>query len=234
MQAIVLAGGFGTRLRARVADVPKPMAPIAARPFLEYLLDRLVDAGCTRTVLATGYLHGVIEAHFGASYRGMAVAYSHESQPLGTGGAVLQALRGLDDAPALVLNGDTWMGLDLPAFAAWAQAATGQPAVVLRRVDDVARFGSVVLDGERVVRFGEKTGHGAGLINAGIYWLQRRTLEALQLPEVFSLEADAFMPHLDTLGLRGFVAEGEFIDIGVPEEFDRAQTAIPAWAAAQR
>ena len=234
VQAIVLAGGFGTRLRARVSDVPKPMAPIAGRPFLEYLLDRLLAAGCTRVVLATGYLHDVIEQHFGAAYRGMAVAYSQETTPLGTGGAVLKALHSLPDEPTLVMNGDTWLNLDLAAFVAWARARAPADAVLLRRVDDISRYGSVVLggDGERIVRFGEKAGSGPGLINAGIYSLRREALDRYPFPATFSLENDHFQPHVAELDLRGSVTEAPFIDIGVPEDYDRAQIDIPRWLAA--
>jgi D-glycero-alpha-D-manno-heptose 1-phosphate guanylyltransferase len=230
VQAIVLAGGFGTRLRARISDVPKPMAPIAGRPFLAYLLDRLAAAGCTRVVLATGYLHEVVEAHFGTAYRGMAVGYSQETTPLGTGGAVLRALHGLpgsDEEPALVMNGDTWLNQALSAFVAWARERNPADSVLLRRVDDVSRFGSVALDGERIVRFGEKSGSGPGLINAGIYWLSRASFDRYRYPESFSLENDHFQAHLSELDLRGTVTEAPFIDIGVPEDYDRAQIEIP-------
>ena len=227
MQAIVLAGGFGTRLRARVSEVPKPMAPIGGRPFLEYLLDRLHKAGCTHAVLATGYLHGVIEQHFGSSYRGMAVSYSQETTPLGTGGAVLQALRGLPDEPALVMNGDTWLNQDLASFVSWARERAPADCVLLRRVDDIARYGSVLLEGERIVRFGEKNGSGPGLINAGIYWLHSASFERYVFPPSFSLENDHFQAHLAALDLRGMVTDAPFIDIGVPEDYDRAQIEIP-------
>ncbi len=228
MQALVLAGGFGTRLRSRVSDVPKSMAPIAGRPFLEYLLDRLVVAGCQQVVLATGYLHEIIEQHFGTAYRGMTVLYSQETTPLGTGGAVRRALLTLPEAPTLVMNGDTWLNQDLAAFVAWACARTPADAVLLRRVDDVARYGSVELDGERIVRFGEKSGSGPGLINAGIYWLHRASFSPYGFPESFSLENDHFRAHLSDLALLGTVTDAPFIDIGVPEDYDRAQVAIPA------
>jgi D-glycero-D-manno-heptose 1,7-bisphosphate phosphatase len=236
MQAIVLAGGFGTRLRARVADVPKPMAPVAGRPFLEYLLDRLADAGCHHVVLATGHMADVIQGHFGPRYQGMAIAYSHEAAPLGTGGAVVQAQRALPqevDEPTLVLNGDSWLDVDLAAFAAWAAAVPDTDAMVLRALPDVARYGSVRLDGEMVVAFGEKAGSGPGLINAGIYRLRRATFSGYALPQAFSIENDFFAPHIAELGMRGQVCHGEFIDIGLPEDFDRAQTDLPRWVAHQ-
>ena len=231
MQAVILAGGFGTRLRSRIADVPKPMAPVAGRPFLEYLLDRLDRAGCERVVLATGHLSDVIERHFGARYRGIQVEVSRELMPLGTGGAIVQALRRLPEGPALVLNGDTWLDLDWADFTDWCQARAGCDAIVLRSLPDISRFGSVKLEGERVRAFGEKAGAGPGLINAGVYWLSLASLLRFDLPEVFSIEAEYFQPYIGEIDLRGYVMDGAFIDIGVPEDYDRAQIELPRWIA---
>ncbi len=233
MQAIVLAGGFGTRLRARVADLPKPMAPVAGRPFLEYLLDRLAGAGCRRVVLATGHLAERITSHFGDRYCGMGIAYSHEHEPLGTGGAIVQALRALPPEPALALNGDSWLEVDLADFNAWCLTQPERDAMVLRALPDVSRYGSVRLQGERVVAFGEKAGQGPGLINAGIYRLRLSSFAGYPLPQAFSIENDFFHPHAARLGLRGYVSQGHFIDIGLPEDYDRAQTELPRWAADQ-
>jgi D-glycero-alpha-D-manno-heptose 1-phosphate guanylyltransferase len=229
VQAVVLAGGFGTRLRARVSNLPKPMAPVAERPFLEYVLDRLLAAGCERAVLATGHLSEAIEAHFHTRYRELPIGYSHESSPLGTGGAIVRALSMLSDAPTLVLNGDTWLDLDLAAFERWSDARGGADAIVLRSVPDVSRYGSVRVEGERIVAFGEKQAAGAGLINAGIYRLRRQFFARHNLPPVFSIENDLFQPFAATLGLLGYVVDARFIDIGVPEDYDRAQWQLPAW-----
>lgn len=230
MQAIVLAGGFGTRLRSRVRDVPKSMAPIAGRPFLGYLLERLERAGCSTVVLATGYLSENIERHFGTAYRSLQLRYSREEKPLGTGGAIVRALSSLPAGPALVLNGDTWLDVDLAAFADWSTQRPGAGALVLREVPEVSRFGAVRLEGERIVGFGEKAGCGPGCINAGIYRLALESFRRFDLPEAFSLETDFFQRHVGALDLRGYVCHGDFIDIGVPEEFDRAQQLIPAWS----
>ena len=231
MQAIVLAGGFGTRLRARVSDLPKPMAPVAGRPFLEYVLDRLVASGVSQVSLATGYLSETIEQHFGCAYRGMPLRYSRERVPLGTGGAVLQALRGLPHGTTLVLNGDTWLDVDLATFFAWCLKMPQSPGVVLREVPQTGRFGVVALDGERIVNFGEKCSSGRGWINAGVYGLSLAQLEPFDLPASFSLEIDLFQKHAAALQMRGYPTRGDFIDIGVPEEFDRAQIELPRWQA---
>lgn len=229
MQAVVLAGGLGTRLRSRVADRPKSLAPVAGRPFLEYLLDGLSASGCQRVVLATGHLSEMIESRFGSRHAGLALEYSREETPLGTGGAVVRALQALPDEPTLVMNGDTWVGLDLARFEAWCAARPEADAIVLRRVDDASRYGTVRLEGDRITEFGGKSQAGPALINAGLYRVRRGTFAPFGLPPAFSIENDFFKPFAPTLGLRGFVTEGEFIDIGVPDDYDRAQVELPRW-----
>src|SRR5690606_13146654 len=147
-EAIVLAGGFGTRLRAIVDDLPKPLAPVAGRPFLGWLLDRLATAGLRRCILATGYLAEAVEAAIGARWQGMDIAYSVEPEPLGTGGAIRLAATRLQGRGVHVLNGDTWLEYAPQALEAAARDAGTPLAIALARVDDVARYGAVeVRDG---------------------------------------------------------------------------------------
>ncbi|OIR06730.1 D-glycero-alpha-D-manno-heptose 1-phosphate guanylyltransferase [mine drainage metagenome] len=228
MRAVVLAGGLGTRLRERVPDLPKPMAPVAGRPFLEYLLDRLIAGGIDEITLSVGYRAEAIAAHFGDRYRGAVLRYARETEPLGTGGAIIHALRGEGPEPVLVLNGDTFLDIDVRALIRWYQAAPARVAMVLRQTPDVSRYGSVVLSGDRVTGFAEKGRTGPGLINAGIYVLTPGVLAAWGPPEKFSFEADILQRHCDTLRPRAFVTDAYFIDIGVPEDFDRAQRELPA------
>lgn len=231
MRAIVLAGGLGTRLRERVADRPKALAPVAGRPFIQYLLDGLAAAGVTHVTLATGYLGEMVQACVGESHGGMPVSYSREMAPLGTGGAIVQAMAQLPDAPVLILNGDTWFGLDLKALVAWCAKEPERDAIALRQVADTSRYATVALQGERIVEFGGPSSPGPGLINGGIYWLRRASLERFVMPPVFSIENDFFKPHAQELGMRGFVSDAHFIDIGVPQDYDRAQIVLPQWAA---
>ena len=205
--AVVLAGGFGTRLQSVVADVPKPMAPVAGRPFLEVLLDTLADAGVGRVVLAVGYKREVIERHFEAAYRGMTIEYSVESAPLGTGGALRQALDLTGVARALVLNGDTWCPVDLQALI------------------DTGRFGAVELDADgRVRAFHEKrAGGGPGRINAGVYVVERSLLSYAPSTCNFSFETDVMQRQVGHVPVFGHVTDAPFIDIGIPSEFARAQ-----------
>ncbi len=231
MKAVVLAGGLGTRLREKVPDLPKPMAPVAGRPFLEYLLDHLVAAGVSEVILSVGYRAEAIQAYFGGDHRGMALRYAIEAEPLGTGGAIVHALRGEGPEPVLLLNGDTFLNIDLAALIRWYQAAPSQVAMVLRQTPDVSRYGAVELAGDRVARFAEKGRAGPGLINAGIYLLMPELFAAMGLPERFSFEAEILQRHCDTLRPRAYVTDAYFIDIGVPEDFDRAQRELPVIAA---
>jgi D-glycero-alpha-D-manno-heptose 1-phosphate guanylyltransferase len=233
MEAIILAGGFGTRLRARVADVPKPMAPVAGRPFLAWLLDRLQAEGFRRVVLSVGYMRDAIIATFGAQYRGMGIAYAIEERPLGTGGAIRHALlRSVGTSgPVWVMNGDTIAPIACGAMAAAhdARRCAGRPqmTMALVRVPDASRYGAVAVDDDRITGFNAAGIAGEGLINSGVYLLDRDLFAGADLPEAFSFERDFIPASLDRIDLRPFVAEGWFLDIGVPADYDRAQTELP-------
>ena len=222
-EAIVLAGGFGTRLRGVVDDVPKPLAPVAGRPFLAWLLDRLAAGGMRRCILATGYLSELIEQRIGTRWQGMDIAYSLEPEPLGTGGAIRLAAGRLRGDAAHVLNGDTWLEYDPPALEAAARAANAPMAIALARVDDVARYGAVDIDHGRVSGFREKGEAGPGWINAGCYFLGADALAALPARDAFSFEQDVLQPSVQAGTVAAFTATAGFIDIGVPEDYARAQ-----------
>lgn len=235
MEAIVLAGGFGTRLASRLKDVPKPMAAVAGRPFLEILLGHLSRHGCRRVVLSVGYLHEGIERHFGASFAGMELAYAVEPEPLGTGGAIRAALGRIEEPAALVLNGDTFLDAPLGALLAAHASAGASFSMAVTQQPDVSRYGGVVVEREpetgldRVAGFVEKGRHGAGQINAGVYAIQR----ALEWPErlgaSFSFERDFLMVELERLKPLAFAVNGFFLDIGVPEDLDRAQVELAGY-----
>ena len=222
-EAIVLAGGFGTRLRGIVYDVPKPLAPVAGRPFLAWLLDRLADSGIRRCILATGYLSDVIEQRIGASWQGMDIAYSVESEPLGTGGAIRLATRRLQGDAAHVLNGDTWLEYDPAALESAARNAGTPMAIALARVDDVARYGAVDIDQHRITGFREKGEAGPGWINAGCYFLGADALAALPAQDAFSFEQAVLQARTHAGEVAAFTDTAGFIDIGVPEDYARAQ-----------
>lgn len=225
MEAIVLAGGFGTRLRQVVPDLPKPMAPIAGRPFLEILLGSLARKGFTRVVLSLGFMAEKIIAHFGNDYLGMDLVYEVESQPLGTGGAIRAALARCVADHVFVFNGDTYLDLEVEDLEGLWQSAH-RPVIVVREVPDTARFGRVEMCDGRVNAFIEKGKSGPGLINAGCYVLPKHALDSFLLGQPFSLETEYFVKYLQRIQFDGFVTHGRFIDIGVPNGYALAQTEL--------
>ncbi len=223
MEAIVLAGGLGTRLASRLHGLPKPMAPIAGRPFLEILLTQLRRSGCARVLLSVGHQHTVIQEHFGAAFHGMAIDYVIESVSLGTGGAIRLALAQAREESVLVLNGDTFLDADYAAMLGFhtLEGATVTLAVVHR--DDVSRYGSVTIEGQRIAGFQEKGSSGPGWISAGTYAVARNLAWPSALPEKFSIERDFFVPEVAGLRPAAYKVDGFFLDIGIPEDLDRAQ-----------
>jgi D-glycero-alpha-D-manno-heptose 1-phosphate guanylyltransferase len=223
MQAIVLAGGLGTRLRGVVPDLPKPMAAVAGRPFLAWVLDPLVEAGFEQVVLAVGYRHEAIHAHFGTVYRGLPLRYSAEDQPLGTGGAIRLAAGGLGTQPIFVLNGDTYLDLDYAAMADAHRRSGASLSVAVCEVPDVGRYGALALAEGHIVGFLEKGGTGPGLINAGTYLLAADIVQHIPEGVPFSFEQQLLVPRLHEIRPAAFVAAGRFVDIGVPQDYARAQ-----------
>lgn len=226
-EAIVLAGGFGTRLAHVVPDVCKPMAPVAGRPFLRFIMDQLAAAGFDRAVVADGYRREQIEGFFGAAYRGMAVEYSPEDTPLLTGGAVKRALGRCRADWVFVLNGDTWLDVDFAAMEATAAVAPdGVSAVIaVKRMHDFERYGTVDVDADgALTAFREKRPCEEGLINAGVYLLRGDALDGM--PEKFSLESDYFERVVGDGALRAVECDAGFIDIGVPGDYELAQTML--------
>lgn len=230
-EAVILAGGLGTRLQGLVPDVPKPMAPIAGRPFLEILLASLAGKGVTRAVLSLGHLAETVIEHFGRRhgdcFAGIALAYCVEPEPLGTGGALRAALQHVHGDAALVVNGDTYLDLELGALAQRWQR-DHRPLIVARAVDDTARFGRLVTEGLALRGFAEKAAAGPGTVNTGHYLLPRTLLDRCKLADPFSFEIDFLMPRVDELAFEVFMTAGEFIDIGVPADYLRAQQLLSA------
>ncbi|HEY3078260.1 MAG TPA: nucleotidyltransferase family protein [Burkholderiales bacterium] len=214
MEAVVLAGGLGTRLRAAVSDVPKPMAPVGGRPFLERLLDYWIAQGVSRAVLAAGYMYDSIRRHFGDEYRGCAIAYSIEDHPLGTGGALVQSLPLVHSETFLVLNGDTYFAVPLEALGAAHRQRRAEVTMSLFRSDN-PRYMGIALDASgRVTSFA-----GHGVVNGGVFLFERAVLAQLP-PGTASLERDV-LPNLGG-AIYGCVFDVPFVDIGVPEDWRAA------------
>lgn len=223
IEAVVLAGGMGTRLRSVIQDVPKPMAPIGERPFLSFILNELIAQGVKRVVLSTGYKHEVVENYYGNNYKGLEIAYSVEDSPLGTGGAIRKALGYINTSDALVLNGDTMFKADLQAMQQFHREAGADITLALKKMDNCERYGIVETEGQRVIRFGEKMANKAGAINGGIYMLNKALLLEKDLPEKFSFEKDFMEAFCQDLNMQAYESDGYFIDIGIPDDYTRAQ-----------
>ncbi|HEV8723657.1 MAG TPA: HAD-IIIA family hydrolase [Candidatus Binatia bacterium] len=222
--AAVLAGGLGTRLRSKVADRPKVLAPVGARPFLAYLLDQLAAADCRSVVLCTGYRGEQILSTFGENYRHLRLIYSQEQEPMGTGGALRLALARIESDPVLVMNGDSYCDIDLKTYWEWHCRQNAAASMALTRVVSTERFGRVKLDADaQVVAFSEKKeGGGPGWINAGVYCINQEVLRSIPERTRSSLEQDVF-PRWVGRGLYGYSTLGSFIDIGTPEDFGAAE-----------
>jgi D-glycero-alpha-D-manno-heptose 1-phosphate guanylyltransferase len=223
VEAVILAGGLGTRLRSVVSDLPKTMAPIHGRPFLAYLLDAMANGGVRSVILALGYKSEAIRDHFGTGFSKLHLRYSVETEPLGTGGAIRLAMEQASAPHVFVLNGDTYLRLDYRAMMAAHLKAGVDLTMAVKRVPDAGRYGALDVEKERIRGFLEKGRPGPGLINAGTYLLERGLPGRHRLPHAFSFEADFLMPHVGEIRPLAFQTEGTFIDIGIPEDYARAQ-----------
>jgi D-glycero-alpha-D-manno-heptose 1-phosphate guanylyltransferase len=222
MEVIILAGGMGTRLRELVKDVPKPMAPIKGKPFLDYLLNWVMQYPVKKFVFAVGYKADVIKEYFGNSFQNIPIIYAEENQPLGTGGAITNALSFVSSAEVTIINGDTYFPIDLELFNAFHQKSGSSLSIALKEMTDFERYGSVDLAGNVITAFKEKQPIKKGFINGGIYILNRAFLQNLNLPLQFSFEQTVLEKEVLTGKLNAMVFNDTFIDIGVPIDYKMA------------
>lgn len=222
MEAIVLAGGLGTRLRKVLPDVPKPLAPITGRPFLEILLGSLAKKGFSRVVLSLGFMAIKISDHFGRCFDGLDLEYVVEDRPLGTGGASRLATESCTQDHVYIFNGDTYIDLEIDCLEKQWQARQNT-IVVGRRVSDTLRYGRLIVDDMLITSFSEKGIPGPGLINAGCYVMARNALSGFSLNVPFSMETDYLLPNISRGLIEVFETNGLFIDIGIPEDYLLAQ-----------
>jgi D-glycero-alpha-D-manno-heptose 1-phosphate guanylyltransferase len=223
MQAIVLAGGLGTRLAHITKDLPKPMAPVNQVPFLEYVLDHLVRSGVEEIALAVSYKWERIREHFGDAFRGVPLRYSVEQQPLGTGGAIRHALQQVPQQDVIVTNGDTLFPVDVRAMFMQHRSRSALLTLAVKQVADGGRFGRLVVDADnRVTAFLEKGEAGPGLVNGGVYVINRDLFRIAEFAPRFSFETDVLEKHLQEIRPLAFESDAYFIDIGVPEDYERA------------
>ena len=230
MEAIVLAGGLGTRLRSVISELPKPMAPVNARPFLSYILDQLQESGTAKIILAVSYKAEAIQDYFQDSYKGIPLEYSVEDEPLGTGGGILKALSLVKMPHVLVINGDTFFKISLQELYPFHLEHEAHLTLAARKVENSGRYGSLVLGSDaRITGFNEKSLSSNSLINGGIYVIDKKFLENLNLSGKFSFEKDLLEKCFQVYRFFGKVEDAPFIDIGIPEDYERAQGQLSLW-----
>lgn len=235
VKAIILAGGFGTRLRSVVADQPKPLAQVQGRAFLSYLLDYCKVYQIQEVILSVGYLAEKIRDHFGEGYEGLRLLYADEDQPLGTGGAILNSLSLLapDDQTVLIMNGDTFFPIPLPALYQFHRRMRAEVSISLLSLGQSQRYGEVELDeDQRVKRFWARSlsGHESSprMMNGGVYLFETDWLKSMDIRphQKISLEADLIPAWIEVRRrVFGLSTSGiPFLDIGVPEDYLKAQS----------
>lgn len=228
MEAIILAGGSGTRLKSIISDIPKPMAPIGAIPFLQYLFDWLIKNEIKRVILSVGYKWEIIYNQFKNSYNELELIYSIEEHPLGTGGAIKQAIKQTKDNDILIVNGDTYFDISINELANFHFSNQFGLTIALKPMKNFNRYGTVEINREnRILKFIEKEPTEIGLINCGIYLLSNNIENFFPIKEQFSFEKDFMEIELVNLKFGGYIADKYFIDIGIPEDYNKAQLELP-------
>jgi D-glycero-alpha-D-manno-heptose 1-phosphate guanylyltransferase len=245
-EAIILAGGLGTRLRSAVPELPKCMAPVNGRPFIDYLIDHFLDGGIDKFIFALGFKSGDFEGFLAAKFQRSPATYalSVEQEPLGTGGAIRLACQRAVDNTVLVINGDSFFNIRVNELAAFHTNHAADCSICLKPMRHFERYGVVELESDgRVKQFREKQFYAEGLINGGVYALDKRRFLQMDLPEKFSFEKD-YLEGVGAAGgveeagggggdrpcLFGLVQDAYFIDIGIPEDYERAQTEMKSYA----
>lgn len=223
MEAIVLAGGFGTRIQSVVRDVPKPMAPVAGKPFLYYILKSLVKQNIDKIILAVGYKRESIINHFGNKFDSADLLYSIEEEPLGTGGGIRKAIQMTVGDEVLIINGDTYFDLPIIDLIKFHQQGSFDLTMSLKPMEDFDRYGTVITDHDRVSGMKEKQPCQKGLINGGVYVIKQHLLNKFPVNFNFSFETEVLEKEINNLIIGAFVSDSYFIDIGIPVDYAKAQ-----------
>lgn len=222
-ECIILAGGLGTRLRSAVPDLPKCMAPVARKPFISHVIDHFRQQGIERFIFSLGYKHEIIQDFLETAYADHNKQYVIEQEPLGTGGAIQLACRQAREKDVLILNGDTLFAIQLAAQTAIHQQHQAHCTLALKPMQHFDRYGVVELQENGAIKsFKEKQSYESGLINGGIYALQVAAFLNEGLPAKFSFEKDYLEKLYTVRPMYGIVQDEYFIDIGIPEDFEKA------------
>ena len=225
MQAIILAGGFGTRLQTVVKEVPKPLAPISNKPFLFWLITYLQQQGVSNFIFSLGYLHNQVEDFLQQDFPDLNYDCVVEKEPLGTGGAIKFCLEKTNEQDVIVINGDTFFNLNIKNFIKFYKDTHSDCCIALTPMKNFDRYGSVTIDNQNIIhQFNEKKYCEDGFINTGILALNKNIFieKTKNLAQSFSYEKDFLEPNISSIKVTGYIAHGYFIDIGIPEDYYKA------------
>lgn len=226
-EAIILAGGLGTRLRSVVSDLPKCMAPVAGKPFLHFVIEYLLQQGVDKFIFSVGYKSDMIIDYVNEQYPHISKQFSTEAEPLGTGGAVKLACSLATGKNLLILNGDTLFKIDVAWVSGFHNSNDADCTLSLKSMEDFDRYGVVELNEDAsVASFLEKRQYDLGLINGGVYALNVESFLKEDLPQKFSFEKDYLEVYFNKRKMFGIIQDEYFIDIGIPEDFERAQVEL--------
>lgn len=226
METIILAGGLGTRLKSTIGDIPKPMAPVNGRPFLSYLLSWLERYNPQTITLSVGYKAEVISSFFGDHYNDIELRYCIEESPLGTGGAIKKAMTMAQGDDVVVVNGDTWFPIDINSFGNFHSSSNGLISIALKKMCEFSRYGTVEIDGDTITGFTEKEARHEGLINGGVYIINKGVFKSCCYPDSFSFERELLEREVQKGIIKGVAFDTDFIDIGIPDDYEAAPSVI--------
>jgi D-glycero-alpha-D-manno-heptose 1-phosphate guanylyltransferase len=223
-EAIILAGGLGTRLKSVLPDLPKCMAPVNGKPFLSYIIEYYQQQGIEKFIFAMGYKHEVITAWVKEQYPSLPAEFVIEKEPLGTGGAIQLAVEKVNSKDILILNGDTFFKVNMEALSTFHKRNASACTLALKPMKNFDRYGAVEIEeDDHIKNFKEKQHYSEGLINGGVYILSTGRFRQQKRPDKFSFEKDYLEVFFSAMPMYGCVQDGYFIDIGIPEDFERAQ-----------
>jgi D-glycero-alpha-D-manno-heptose 1-phosphate guanylyltransferase len=227
MEMIILSGGFGKRLSSVVSDVPKVMADVNGKPFLEYVLDNISKSGIIdNVIMATGYKKEYIKKYFGNSYNGINLIYSEENKPLGTGGAIKKALDYINSEYVFIINGDVYQNINYKEMLNSHIKNNGDISLALKLMKNFDRFGSVLIDENNIVSFIEKKKIIEGYMSVGCYIFNRKVINLLPKEEIFSIENDFFTNNIKNINFTYYLYDGDFVDIGIPKDYEKVKKII--------
>ena len=226
MDVIILTGGKGTRLRSKIKDIPKTMADVNGKPFLERTLEWLSGFNVNNVILAVGYKKEYIKEYFGNKYKKMNIIYSEENEPLGTGGAIKKALIQSNEKNIIVMNGDVFARVDLNKMLEQHIRLNSVMTIAIKEMIKFDRFGVVKFNGDKITSFEEKKYVEKGFMNTGMYVVKKYIFENKIIQDSFSIENDYLNKYVAIDKISPFIYEGQFVDIGIPEDYKKIKEII--------